>query len=72
MNITTQYLCTVRERMAASGLGALVVLSADTHNSEYVAKQFMARGYLTNFHGSAGTAVVTLDELDKIELTTAG
>ena len=36
--------------------------SDDPHLSEYVPAAYMRRGFLTDFHGSAGTAVVTKDK----------
>ena len=39
-----------------------LVPSDDPHLSEYVPAAYMRRGYLTDFHGSAGTAVVTRDK----------
>ncbi len=39
-----------------------LVPSDDPHLSEYVPAAYMRRGYLTDFHGSAGTAVVTKDK----------
>ena len=39
-----------------------LIPSDDPHLSEYVPAAYMRRGYLTNFHGSAGTAVVTKDD----------
>ena len=36
-----------------------LVPSDDPHLSEYVPAAYMRRGYLTDFHGSAGTALVT-------------
>lgn len=41
---------------------ALVVPTADAHGSEYIAPCDARRAFLTNFTGSAGTAVVTLNE----------
>ncbi len=37
-------------------------LLADFHESEYVGEHFKARKYITGFTGSAGTAVITMDE----------
>lgn len=54
-------LAAVRQMMAAEKIAALVVPSADPHQSEYVAGHWQARAWLTGFTGSAGTAVVTLD-----------
>lgn len=39
-----------------------LIPSDDPHLSEYVPAAYMRRGYLTDFHGSAGTAVVTKDK----------
>lgn len=36
-----------------------MIPSDDPHLSEYVPAAYMRRGYLTDFHGSAGTALVT-------------
>ncbi|KPA74818.1 aminopeptidase P1 putativemetallo-peptidase Clan MG Family M24 [Leptomonas pyrrhocoris] len=51
----------VREKMRRRNLRALVVPSSDAHNSEYVAKHLQARAFVSNFHGSAGTALITMD-----------
>ena len=47
--------------MTDHGLSALVVPSADPHQSEYVAEHWQARQWISGFTGSAGTAVVTRD-----------
>ena len=39
-----------------------VVPTADYHQSEYVGEYFKEREYITGFTGSAGTAVITLEE----------
>ena len=39
-----------------------LVPSDDPHLSEYVPSAYKRRGYLTDFNGSAGTAVVTMDK----------
>ena len=39
-----------------------VVPTADFHQSEYVGEHFKARKFITNFSGSAGTAVITLND----------
>lgn len=41
---------------------ALIVPTADAHGSEYIAPCDARRAFLSNFTGSAGTAVVTLKE----------
>ncbi|MES1915980.1 MAG: hypothetical protein MHM6MM_007849 [Cercozoa sp. M6MM] len=52
----------LRALMRREGLSAYLVPSEDAHCSEYVQKADERRGYLSDFTGSAGTAVVTLDE----------
>ncbi|MFW6387908.1 MAG: aminopeptidase P family protein [bacterium] len=51
----------LREKMSEHGLSAWVAFDADPHGSEYVADRFRARSWLSGFHGSAGTLVVTHD-----------
>ncbi|KAG5477121.1 hypothetical protein LSCM1_05463 [Leishmania martiniquensis] len=51
----------VRERMREAAVAALIVPSADAHNSEYVATHLQCRAFVSNFRGSAGTALITLD-----------
>ena len=52
----------LRELMKANGIDAYVVPTSDFHQSEYVGEHFKARKFITGFTGSAGTAVITLDE----------
>lgn len=52
----------VREWLVKNGLDALVVPTDDPHGSEYLAEHWQCRKWLTGFTGSAGTAVVTMDE----------
>ena len=61
MNIPERLL-KLREQMAAKGIDVYVVPTADFHQSEYVGEHFKARKFITNFSGSAGTAVITKDE----------
>ena len=61
MNIPERLL-KLRELMAEKGIYAYVVPTADFHQSEYVGEYFKARKFITNFSGSAGVAVITLDE----------
>lgn len=53
---------TLRAVMKDNGIDIYVVPTADFHQSEYVGEHFKAREYITGFTGSAGTAVVTLEE----------
>ena len=47
--------------MAAHGVQACVVLSADPHLSEYLPDHWAARAWFSGFEGSAGTLLVTAD-----------
>lgn len=49
----------LRERMAAHGLSAWIVYSADPHLSEYLPEHWSQREYLSGFTGSAGFMAVT-------------
>lgn len=51
----------VREAMAREGVDALLVPSADPHLSEYLPGYWQGRQWLSGFHGSVGTLVVTQD-----------
>ncbi|MFO7913121.1 MAG: aminopeptidase P family N-terminal domain-containing protein, partial [Desulfotignum sp.] len=59
---SSEKLAAVRQIMAAEKIAALVVPSADPHQSEYVTGHWQARAWLTGFTGSAGVAVVTADK----------
>ena len=52
----------LRELMRKNGIDTYVVPTSDFHQSEYVGEHFKARKFITGFTGSAGTAVITLDE----------
>ena len=52
----------LQQEMAAQGLHACLIPTADFHQSEYVNDYFKARQYLTGFTGSAGTLIVTASE----------
>ena len=54
-----QRLAQVRQAMAAGGIDALLVPSADPHLSEYLPGYWQGRQWLSGFHGSVGTLVVT-------------
>ncbi len=58
----SEKLAALRQIMAAEQIAALVVPSADPHQSEYVTAHWQARAWLTGFTGSAGVAVVTADK----------
>ena len=52
-------LAQVREVLQREGIEALLVPSADPHLSEYLPGYWQARRWLSGFHGSVGTLVVT-------------
>ena len=52
----------LRTEMSKRGISVYVVPTADFHESEYVGEHFKARKFITGFTGSAGTAVITMDE----------
>lgn len=52
----------LRHEMRSEGIDAIIIPSSDPHNSEYVAPHWQSRSWISGFDGSAGTAVVTLDE----------
>ncbi len=59
---SSEKLAAIRQIMAAEQIAALVVPSADPHQSEYVTGHWQARAWLTGFTGSAGVALVTADK----------
>ncbi len=52
----------LRREMAKRGIDMYLIPTSDFHESEYVGEYFKARKYMTGFTGSAGTAVITMDE----------
>jgi len=52
----------LRELMGREGYAAVIIGSEDAHISEYVSSRDERRSWLTEFSGSAGTAVVTVAE----------
>lgn len=55
-------LAKLRGEMKARSIDIYVVPTADFHESEYVGDHFKARKFITGFTGSAGTAVITMEE----------
>lgn len=51
-----------RERMKSEHFAVVIVPTADSHASEYIADHFKTRQWLSGFTGSAGTMVVGLEE----------
>lgn len=53
----------LRREMRNRGIDIYIVPTSDFHESEYVGDYFKAREYLTGFTGSAGTAIITDQEV---------
>lgn len=52
----------LRKEMGLRNIAMYIVPTSDFHESEYVGEYFKARKYITGFTGSAGTAVITMEE----------
>ena len=52
----------LRTYMQKNGLQAFIFPSTDPHCGEYVPEHWMTRQWISGFNGSAGTAVVTLND----------
>ena len=52
----------LRALMAREGLDAFVFPSTDPHNGEYIPEHWEGRKWISGFNGSAGIAVVTMNE----------
>ncbi len=55
-------LANLREVMRREKLDAFIFPSTDPHHSEYTPVRWKAREWISGFNGSAGTAVVTLED----------
>eukprot|EP01038_Epipyxis_sp_PR26KG_P016905 gene16905-23198_t len=55
-------LSSLRSQLSKLNLDAFIVPSGDAHQSEYVSDCDMRRQFISNFSGSAGTALVLLDK----------
>ena len=62
MNVVRDRLDALRKLMKERGIDAYMIPTADFHESEYVGEYFKCREYMTGFTGSAGTALITMDE----------
>lgn len=58
---TSDRLATLRDELVSRQVHAIIIPSADPHNSEYGPACYARRAYISGFSGSAGTAVVTRD-----------
>lgn len=52
----------LRARLKSLDVQAFIITSEDPHNSEYVCAADMRRSFISNFTGSAGTALVLQDQ----------
>ena len=52
----------LRENMRAKAIDACIVPTGDPHMSEYTSDHYKTREFITGFTGSAGTAVITMDD----------
>ena len=55
-------LTALRQEMATRQLSAFIVPSTDPHSGEYVPEHWETRKWISGFTGSAGTAVITLND----------
>ena len=55
-------LASLRQEMETRQLSAFIVPSTDPHSGEYVPEHWETRKWITGFTGSAGTAVITLND----------
>lgn len=62
MNEINNRLSLLREVMIRERIDAFIFPSTDPHNGEYVPEHWMGRQWISGFDGSAGTAVVTMNE----------
>lgn len=59
---TAERVARLRQEIANHGLSAFIVPTDDDHQSEYVGEADKRRKYISGFSGSAGTAVVLMEE----------
>ena len=52
----------LRTLMKERGISLYIIPTSDYHQSEYISDYFKTRQFITGFTGSAGTAVVTMEE----------
>lgn len=60
-DLIVQRLARTRALMSQNGIQALLVPSSDPHLSEYLPAYWQGRQWLSGFHGSVGTLIVTPD-----------
>jgi Xaa-Pro aminopeptidase len=57
-----QRIAALRDVMKREHLAAFIFPSTDPHNGEYISEHWEGRKWISGFNGSAGTAVVTMNE----------
>lgn len=62
MSSITERVEALRAKMKELGLASYLVPSSDPHQSEYLPEHYKTRAYISGFTGSAGFAVISLDE----------
>lgn len=62
LEMIQERLSLLRAEMRKREIDIYVVPTSDFHESEYVGEHFKARKFITGFTGSAGTAVITMEE----------
>lgn len=61
-NTINERISALREVMKRESLDAFIFPSTDPHNGEYIPEHWEGRKWISGFGGSAGTAVVTMNE----------
>ena len=61
-NLIKERVARLRQFMQAQGIAAFIVPSTDPHSGEYVPAHWESRKWISGFTGSAGTAVITLQQ----------
>ena len=61
-NTINERIKALRDVMKRESLDAFIFPSTDPHNGEYIPEHWEARKWISGFGGSAGTAVVTMNE----------
>lgn len=61
-NTINERISALRDIMKRESIDAFIFPSTDPHNGEYIPEHWEARKWISGFGGSAGTAVVTMNE----------
>lgn len=61
-NTINERISELRDVMKREHMAAFIFPSTDPHNGEYVPDHWKGREFISGFNGSAGTAVVTMDD----------